>query len=614
MSRLARVAVLLALATAVCLIANAVLFLPPIGTDSLIYHLTLPARWLQEGLYAPVDLPFHDGAAEHAPMFLETAAYFILYLTGEDGLTQWLQPLLHFAGAWCFYATLRLGSAGKNLSRLLVASLLIFPPFVSNAIVVNNDLLLVFGVALFSYGFMLSRWRKERGVPTALCGVAVMLGAKYLGVIYALAALSTLALYLIIRKFIPAQVAATTGKNRKALPNRPKFCSAVLWLIACGLLAWAGYFYLRNLFTFGNPFYPGTVRLLGIQLFPGLYDTGNLVKHGWTGDAFRKMFFHSSGDSFGLLWPYAVFLWGGFLAAAFTLIPRWKKETRRFCLACVFPATAIILFLLLVPYWYDQRHLLPIYYSLWLSAGIGLSCLCRRVPGKRAAMIRTVFQTVLAVLFLAQLFVLCVWLEDWFYYSLVIAIFLAWKTQRFNSKGKNKLIAATIAIGLALFVMGFFWHDYQSRRSEARYRIYAKYYCASGKAWGLIEQIRSASGKRLLIAYAGDAVMYPLYGRRLDNKVIYLPLSAGDQPQPVELQPGTGGGEMPEILAKARRKKVDAEYWRLQLENSGAEYLYLHDNPSRGGVSQELALIRSQPHRFQKLFAENGVYLFRFRR
>jgi len=117
-----------------------------------------------------------------------------------------------------------------------------------------------------------------------------------------------------------------------------------------------------------------------------------------------------------------------------------------------------------------------------------------------------------------------------------------------------------------------------------------------------------------LIAYAGDAVMYPLYGRRLDNKVIYLPLSAGDQPQPVELQPGTGGGEMPEILAKARRKKVDAEYWRLQLENSGAEYLYLHDNPSRGGVSQELALIRSQPHRFQKLFAENGVYLFRFRR
>jgi len=49
--------------------------IPSLSTDGLIYHLTIPAFWRQEGFLHTVDLPFHDGAAEHSPLFSETLIY-----------------------------------------------------------------------------------------------------------------------------------------------------------------------------------------------------------------------------------------------------------------------------------------------------------------------------------------------------------------------------------------------------------------------------------------------------------------------------------------------------------------------------------------------------------
>ena len=59
---------------------------PPLGTDSLIYHLAVPAGWLKAGWLAQADLPFHDGAAEHAPALAETMEYVLMKLVRDDGL------------------------------------------------------------------------------------------------------------------------------------------------------------------------------------------------------------------------------------------------------------------------------------------------------------------------------------------------------------------------------------------------------------------------------------------------------------------------------------------------------------------------------------------------
>src|SRR5678815_3284668 len=66
--------------------------LPALSADSLIYHLAIPAQWLQRGFLCEVDLPFHDGAAEHSPLFMETVIYGLMRLTGDDTLAFFIQP------------------------------------------------------------------------------------------------------------------------------------------------------------------------------------------------------------------------------------------------------------------------------------------------------------------------------------------------------------------------------------------------------------------------------------------------------------------------------------------------------------------------------------------
>ena len=82
--------------------------LPALGTDSLIYHLTIPATWLQEGFLSPVDLPFHDSAAEHSPLLSQVLNYLLMALTGDDGLAWLVQPAALLLTAWLFFTSARL--------------------------------------------------------------------------------------------------------------------------------------------------------------------------------------------------------------------------------------------------------------------------------------------------------------------------------------------------------------------------------------------------------------------------------------------------------------------------------------------------------------------------
>src|SRR5688572_5240534 len=76
---------------------------PPTGSDGLIYHLTLPAHWLRAGYLAPIDLPFHDGAAEHSPALTETIYFLLMRLAGDDRLVWVVQPAFFLAVCRFYY-------------------------------------------------------------------------------------------------------------------------------------------------------------------------------------------------------------------------------------------------------------------------------------------------------------------------------------------------------------------------------------------------------------------------------------------------------------------------------------------------------------------------------
>ena len=115
-------------------------------------------------------------------------------------------------------------------------------------------------------------------------------------------------------------------------------------------------------------------------------------------------------------------------------------------------------------------------------------------------------------------------------------------------------------------------------------------------------------GRSLTVAYAGDPMIYPLFGPGLRNRVTYVPTSAADRPQRVELRKGEG---LTRRLAQTRRAKFDEAYWLGELRARRADLLYLVDADNTGGVADELAAVRRNPGIFEALFEEERVYLFR---
>ena len=86
-----------------------------------------------------------------------------------------------------------------------------------------------------------------------------------------------------------------------------------------------------------------------------------------------------------------------------------------------------------------------------------------------------------------------------------------------------------------------------------------------------------------------------------------MPLSPEDRPQPVEL---SRGDSVYRRLAEARRRRVDEDCWLAGIRQRGVDLLYLSDDPDRGGIAQELAIVAKHSDLFQPLFAADGVYLF----
>ena len=127
--------------------------------------------------------------------------------------------------------------------------------------------------------------------------------------------------------------------------------------------------------------------------------------------------------------------------------------------------------------------------------------------------------------------------------------------------------------------------------------------------WNLLDRLGRRHGP-LTVAYSGTPVVFPLFGPRLSNRVVYVPISGDDRPQPVALHQGDS---VYLRLAEARRGRMDEQFWLAGLRERGVDLLYLVDDPKTGGVGQELGVVRQHPETFQRLVETGGVHLFRLR-
>jgi hypothetical protein len=166
------------------------------------------------------------------------------------------------------------------------------------------------------------------------------------------------------------------------------------------------------------------------------------------------------------------------------------------------------------------------------------------------------------------------------------------------------------AVAILAAALGPLWYPaYRSERDWMRPWAYDDEYGAQGRAWIALENATKSRGGKT-IAYSGTAIVLPLFGSRLQNRVCYVPLSPGEMPRPIENPTQQTLGV---LLARARRNTVDEAFWLEELERRGVDYLYLCCLQDPPAVNPELKIIARHRDRFALRFHEQGVYLFAVR-
>ncbi|MCA9129071.1 MAG: hypothetical protein KDB22_18415, partial [Planctomycetales bacterium] len=567
-------------------------WIPSLSTDSLVYHLTIPAWWYQQGLFTEVDLPFHDGAAQHSPLITEVIIYGLMTLTGDDGLAYLVQPTFLLFTAWLFFRILHCLGMKATSARFLTVLLLLFPPFFRSAQIVNSEVVLVCGTALFCYGALVARSRAGRGLVLTSAGIALMLAAKTIGIIYGAIAMSVFALWILWNR--------RNAQDMKPFSSLLPACSA-----AVAILLGGAFFFLRNVWETGNPLFPADFTILGMAILPGLYDASVFVDHGWSPTALAKMLFWDS-ETFAMKAQFGTLLWSALITNVVFIWKRGFRASDRLpCLIFViYPLAAVIAYFSLVPFWAEHRLLFPIYFLLF--GGLGW---CLIVSGEELGDRRSWVAIGLGVFCCLQTAVFVLLDEVPFMlvciagiFGLVLGNFPKWIEQW---RETFWMIPASVLLGAA-FSAAQWYPVFEQKRREARGEWYPREYSELGRAWNLVDRLTDS--KPATIAYSGDALIYPLFGKQLANRLYYIKLHLGDRPQPTQL---IADESIYLQLSRQRRKNVDQEYWLEQLRERKVDYLFLRDQASLGGVGPELSIIESSPELFEPIFQQGEVYLFR---
>jgi len=586
---LARVAVVLAVAVLTrWLWSNRLL--PALGTDSLIYHLPLPAAWCQRGFLAAVDLPFHDAAAEHAPMLSETICYGLMRLTGDDGLTWLIQPVFFLATLRLFHLSARLLGAGRDLGLILTALLAGFRPFLASVQVVNNELILTAGAAAMLYGLLRARLGGGRAILWVAGGAALMLATKTIGIVYAAVGLGLA---------LPA-----AWRRWRGSPIRRRIVGPI---VAAAILAAGASFYVRNWALHGNPVFPAEVRLFGATVFPGLYDAGVLIDHGWSAAALGAMLVHDTA-TFAMPLTAGVLLWCGWgVSAARSVAWRRRGGWPAPAAGCLFPLVAALLFFAVTPFWREHRLLFPVYYGLWVASAGGVAWLSRLV-GRRVGL---AIKALGLAAVLAPLALLIAVGEVWLLVAGALAATVAAFRLRRPIPARVRWAAVAVATAVAIAWAAAGYDGYRAARREMRGLGYERFYGPEGRAWNAIDRLGGDAAGGLTVAYAGTPVIYPLYGADLANRVVYVPVSPADAPTRIDLECGQS---LYRRLAEARRAGFDEVYWLAGLRRRDVDLLYLVDRADTGGAAPELAAAARHEEIFERLLAEGEVTVFRLLR
>ena len=229
------------------------LVLPPYAFDALTYHLTIAASWLQQGDLEPTTLSL---CCAYYPANAELLFTWPMLLLGNDTLVDTVQIGCAALGALSVAGiarTARLGSAAASAA----AGLFALTPIVLTQAPTNYADLMLASFALAGIHSILRFQVTADPRRLVLAGLAagLLLGTKGTGVIWGVVLVATALTLLVF------------AQRRRRIGRRAAVVAAAALVAAC--VALGSFWYIRNWVDLGNPAYPFSVEIAGIELFDG---------------------------------------------------------------------------------------------------------------------------------------------------------------------------------------------------------------------------------------------------------------------------------------------------------------------------------------------------------
>jgi hypothetical protein len=524
-----RGAVLLVLAImAILLAAVRAAELPPLGWDSLTYHLVFAARFVQAASLVTMNAPLAMDRYDHFPKNGEIVASWILLPFHGDLLIGFMNVALLVFG-WVATYNLARELDLAPVDAALAATAVCTSPFLYSFATTQNADTLVFGVLMSACLFTVRYLKNGAAADGALMFVAtgIAIGIKYTAV--PLAA-------LLLGAGIVASIRSAV--RRQTVPR------LLGGLLVGGLIVGAlgARQYVLNAVSTGNPIYPMTIGAGHTPLSHGSAFTDRQYEEKGPGSRRLDLFqlvetfnyypdwrnVTSAGPKYLVLVPLAllvlvkrpnrdaqltrllvVFAVAGFVIAyapdsGFAALSRrfWPSSTPRFLAAYfgIFAVGGISMLARLPSGTADAGRLLVAGFIVWdlMRADTSTSGQIPLMAGAAAL----------------ALMVAVAWLSD-------------------AGRWMRKLMPVALVGGLALGLVLL-----HARREENRWRLYAtatdvhpipRDFVAG---WSLVDRPRSPAVIALTAGWhdAGENwFFYPLMGSRLQNTVTYVPLSHAGQ-------------------------------------------------------------------------------------
>ena len=567
----------------ICFTFTRALLTPPLSWDSLSYHMVLSGRFVQEGGDFKFEVPQTSATISSYPRDFERLTALVMLPfhadTAANGvhLPFWLMGLLavHVLG----------GTLGLERRRLRVGlALWTFTPaffaylpsqYVEPAVLA----LILAGVALAC------RFFEDRGFPAAALGILAFslafdmkphaLGPWMLGV-------GAILLF---------------GIRHGAWSWRR-------WVLAGCLVAVGLPFALDGMLKHGNPFYPFPTRFLGFRMGEAHPSLEHYLKEA---DRFEQQWAaeHKAPSAIARLAPYLYSFRQVFSNSHITLgtasllvtlfgIFGLRRIRNRWILALLLLNLLAAWALFFAPSMEGLRLLFSLSYSRLLTFPntLGLMLGLLAFPGFR---IVDALYWILAFTQMAFAVQEC-WIPQDFYIlapaALVFGLLAA--SLYFRSRMGLAVLAGLLVAGMPLI---------QQTRDSWRYTYLAQAYDVSPIGTRAVPlypllDVPPAS-LRIAVAFGEPKLhgnwcfIYPLMGRRLQNRIVYVP-------------PTHSGRIVDYELLETSGETLDEAAWLARLDASGAQALVLSIP-----WTPEMAWVRARPKRFQKVAESEGLVLFR---